>query len=87
MVPKRKSRKEAKRRRPLSPIEKEMMVFFEREIKKLRADVKSLSPGLARDLANSELQLRVRRLGQWRSNPSGRVSKSKLFRPVKPPNV
>lgn len=87
MVPKRKSRKEAKRRSSLLPIEKEMMAFFERGIGDLKSKIRSMPPGLAKNLALDELRLRERRLRQWRRNPSGGVPVHKRFKPVTPSKV
>ena len=49
-----------------------MVRTFEAETARLRTDVSKMRPGLARSLLAQELDLRERRLRQWKENPSGR---------------
>ncbi len=55
----------------LSKLELEMMAGFERETRRLKDEVEKMPEGLGKKLLGQEVDLRERRLQQWKDNPSG----------------
>ena len=55
----------------ISKIDLQMMRTFEAGTNGLKADVAKMPLGLARRLFEQEIDLRERRLRQWKDNPSG----------------
>lgn len=65
--------------------ERKLMVPFVKRLRQLKKEFKRLETPLARKLAAQEIKLMVRRLKQWKENPSGEVPKEKKLKSVSKP--
>lgn len=57
--------------RPRSDVEREMQRFFEGETRKLETEHAGMKHGLGKALLGQEIDLRRRRLEQWKKDPCG----------------